>query len=69
LEKREKSNTNLFCSYNIISSLFKQFGLVIKHDKSEIFHFSRSTKNFNLPPLDLKPLEGAILNPKTLGDT
>ena len=35
----EKSNTNLFCSYNIISSLFNQFSLVIKHDKSEVFLF------------------------------
>ena len=55
---------NLLCSYNIISSLFKQFGLVIKHDKYKVFHFSRSTKNFNLSPLDLRPLEGTILKPK-----
>ena len=53
----EKSNTNLFCSYNIISSLFNQFSLVIKYDKSEIFYFSRSTKNVNPLPLDLSPIE------------
>jgi len=27
----EKSNSILYCSYNIISSLFNQFGLVIEH--------------------------------------
>jgi len=32
----EKSNSIL---YNIIFSLLKQFRLVIKHEKSEIFHF------------------------------
>ena len=48
-----KSNVNLFCSYSIISSLFNQFGLVIKHDKLEIFHFSKFTKNTQSPALDL----------------
>jgi len=38
----EKSNTNIFCSYNIIFSLFNQFGLVIEHNKSEVFHFLMS---------------------------
>ena len=42
----KKSNINLFCNYSIIFSLFKQFGLVIEHNKSEIFHFSRSMKNY-----------------------
>ena len=57
----EKLNANLFCSYRIIPSLFKQFSLSIKHDKSEIFHFFRLTKNFNPPPLYLRPLKGMIL--------
>ena len=38
-KKFEKSNTSLFCSYSIISSLFKQFRLVIEHDKSKVFLF------------------------------
>ena len=59
----EKSNAILFCSYSIILSLFNQFSLVIKHDKSDIFHLSRSIKNINLP-LDLRPVGGAILRPK-----
>jgi len=57
----EKSNTSLFCSYNIIFSLFKQFELVIEHNKLEVFHFSRTTKNYNPLPLDLELLEGPLL--------
>jgi len=60
----EKSNTNLFCSYSIISSLFNQFGLVIEHDKSEVLHFSRLTKNDNPLLLDLSLIGDAILRPK-----
>jgi len=36
----EKTNLFLFCSYNIISSLLNQFGFVIKHEKTSVFHFS-----------------------------
>ena len=57
----EKSNKNLFCSYSIIFSLFEQFSLVIEHNKSEVFHFSRATKNFNSSPLDLEPLGEPVL--------
>ena len=57
----EKSDTFLFCSYNIISSLFDQFELIIEHGESEVFHFSLSTRNFNPPPLDLGLLRGPIL--------
>jgi len=44
----EKTNAMLFYSYNIITLLFNQFELAIKHGKSEVFHFSRSYRNFNL---------------------
>jgi len=57
----EKSNFNLICSYSFITSLFKQFGLAIEHNRSEVFHFSRFTKNFDLSPLDLESLGGLIL--------
>ena len=60
----EKSNVNLFDSYNIILSLFKQFSLVIKHDKSEVLHFLRLTKNVYLSPLDLRLLGNSLLQPK-----
>jgi len=36
----EKTNSFLFYSYNIVSSLLDQFGLVIKHGKTEVFHFT-----------------------------
>jgi len=55
------SNSQLFCSYNILSKLLDSFGLIIKHSKTEIFHFSRSQGLFILPPLDLSPLGGLIL--------
>ena len=58
------SNVNLFCSYNVISTLLTKFSLVVKYRKSEVFHFFRSHGNFNLPPLDLLPLGGSTLLPK-----
>jgi len=57
----EKSNAFLFCNYNIILSLFDQFRLMVEYEKSKVFHFSRSTKNFNPSPLDLSSLGGPIL--------
>jgi len=58
------SNTNLFCSYNVISSLLTNFELVVEHEKTEVFYFSRLHGAFNPPPLDLTALEGPILLPK-----
>ena len=58
------SNSHLYCSYNVLSKLINSFGLIIKHSKTEIFHFSRSQGLFNPPPLDLSPLGGPILRPK-----
>ena len=50
----KKSNTILYYSYSIASSLFNQFSLVIRHDKPEDFHFLRITKKTELPLLDLR---------------
>ena len=36
------SNSHFFCSYNILINLLEKFGLVVKHSKTEIFHFNRS---------------------------
>ena len=58
------SNSQLFCSYSILSKLLDSFGLVIEHSKTEIFHFSRSQGLFIPPPLDLSPLGGPVLRPK-----
>ena len=55
------SNSNLFCSYNILSKLLDSFGLIIEHSKTEIFYFNRSHGPFNPPPLNLSPLGGPIL--------
>jgi len=57
----KKSNTNLFCSYSIISSLFEQFSLRIEYNKLKVFHFSRLMKNYKPPPLNLRLLEGSLL--------
>ena len=55
------SNSNLFCSYQIMTSLLEQFGLAIEHGKTEVFHFSRVNEVFNPSLLDLTILEGPIL--------
>jgi len=60
----KKLNTFLFYSYNIISSLFDWFGLIVEYEKSEIFHFFRSIKNFKPPSLDLTLLRDSILQLK-----
>ena len=58
------SNSQLFCSYNVLSNLLTDFSLVIKHGKTEIFHFNRLHGAFNPPPLNLTSLGGPILCPK-----
>ena len=60
----EKSNANLFCSYNIILSLFNQFSLVIEHNKLEVFYFSRLTKEIHFLLLDLRPLKDLLVYSK-----
>ena len=55
------SNANLFCSYKVILSLLLKFGLIIKHEKTDIFHFSRAHGPFNPPALDLFPLGSSSL--------
>ena len=60
------SNSQLFCSYNVLSGLLNKFGLNIEHSKTESFHFNRSHGMFNPPLLDLLPLGGPVLRPKNL---
>jgi len=57
------SISRLYCSYNILTNLLEKFGLVVKHSKTEIFHFNRFHGIFNPPPLDLSPLGGNALLP------
>ena len=44
----KKSLAILVCSYSIIFCLFIAFGLVLEHEKSEVFHFSRARNDTNL---------------------
>ena len=46
--------------------MLNKFDLIVEHLKTEVFHFSRLHGLFNLPPLDLLPLGGPILSPKSL---
>ena len=58
--------SNLLCSYNIISSILEQFGLIMKHGKMEVFHFSRLYDLFDSPLLNLSALGGPVLQPKCI---
>ena len=55
------SNSHLFCIYNILTNLLKKFGLVVKHFKTEIFHFNRLQGVFNSSHLNLTLLGGNVL--------
>ena len=59
------SNSQLFCSYNVLSRLLVKFGLNIEHSKTETFHFNRSHGMFNSPSLDLSSIRGPILRSKS----
>jgi len=62
----QTSNACLFCSYNVAFNLLSKFDLLVKHSKTEVFHFSRLQGVFSPPPLDLSPLGSPILYPKDL---
>ena len=49
-----------------MSLLLDQFGLVVEHEKTEIFHFSRSYSIFNSLALNLSQIGGPILCPKNM---
>ena len=59
-------NSHLFCSYYIMYSLLRQFGLIIEHEKIEVFHFSRLYSCFEPSSLNLTTLGGPILHPKEI---
>ncbi|CAA7264637.1 unnamed protein product [Cyclocybe aegerita] len=63
----DDNNVGLHKAYKIIYLLFVAFALVLEHDKTELFHFSRQQDAYN-PSLDLgyAPHTGATpLKPKT----
>jgi len=41
-QKKSYSNSFLLCSYNIISKILIDAGLVMEHNKTEIFYFTRA---------------------------
>jgi len=55
----------LLCSYNIMSKVLHDAGLVMEHSKSEVFHFTQSQRPPN-QPLDLSSVGGPILTPKPI---
>ena len=67
-QKRFFTNTisNLFYSYNVMSSLLDQFRLIIEYEKTENFHFSRSYSIFNSPVLDLSQISSPIICSKDM---
>ena len=44
--------TKLKAAYKVVFELTESLGLVLEHDKLEVFHFSRKSGDFN-PPVDL----------------
>ena len=60
------SNSHLFCSYNVMSKLLKKFSLIIEYSKTKVFYFNRLQDAFNSSSLDLSPIRGSILKPKSM---
>ena len=54
----------LYNSYRVVTDLMVMFGLVMEHDKSEIFHFSKVYNDLN-PDLDLSAIGALTFKPKT----
>jgi len=50
--------------HRVVTDLMVCFGLVMEHNKSEIFHFSRAHNDLN-PELDLSAIGASTLKPKT----
>jgi len=59
------SNSFLLCSYNIISKILINAGLVMEHNKTKIFHFTRAQYPPN-PPINLISIGNPIINPKPI---
>ena len=59
-------NDFLFYSFKVTAFFLKKFGFILKHNKMEVFHFSRSTSMFDPPSLNLSALRGPILCPKNI---
>ena len=58
-----KTLSELYSSYRVVTNLMVMFSLVIEHDESEIFHFSRMHNDLNLK-LNLSAIGALTLKPK-----
>jgi len=61
----ELSSAFLLSSYNMISRILLDTGLVMEHSKSEVFHFTRFQHPSN-PSINLTSVGGPILHPKPI---
>jgi len=59
------SSSFLLYSYNIISKILIDAGLVIEHSKTELFYFTRAHHPPN-PSIDLSSVEGPVISPKPI---
>ena len=59
------SSSFLLCSYNIMSKILLNAGLVMEHSKTELFHFTRARHPPNLF-IDLSSVRGPIISPKLI---
>jgi len=59
------SNSFLLCSYNIISKILIDAGLVMEHSKTELFHFTRARHPPN-PSINLSSVGGSVISPKPI---
>jgi len=60
-----RSNSFLLCSYNIMSKILIDAGLIMEHDKTELFHFTRARHPPNLS-IDLTSVGGPVISPKPI---
>jgi len=59
------SNSFLLCSYNIISKILIDAGLIMEHSKTELFHFTRARHPPN-PSINLSSVGGSVISPKPI---
>jgi len=59
------SNSFLLCSYNIISKILIDAGLIMEHNKTELFHFTRA-RHLPNPSINLSSVGGSVISPKPI---
>jgi len=59
------SSSFLLCSYNIMSKILFDAGLIVEHSKTELFYFTRARHPPN-PSIDLLSIEDSVISPKPI---